>query len=183
MRMYFVEAKEDKGKELKKAGQWRLLDESLRTDSQGDVTIEIRFVGITIREDLAFNVKITGHSVKLGQYPLDKQSILSNDKGKEVQPSKWEISYLSMDGIYGTVYFPAKDASGSPLLAQNVNTVTLTLKELGGIAERVFQWNLEGKGAKGKIFCFDDDFGMHVSFSNFWRAVKDALKPAQKESK
>lgn len=188
MRIYFVEGKEEKGKELKMAGQRGLLDESPRIDTQGDVTIEIQFAGATIRGYLAFNVRIVDTpSVKLGQYRLDKMSTLSNDQGTLVRPSMWEISFLSASGRYlsGTVYFPSKDASGRLLLAEGVRKVTLRIEELAGISERIFEWDVSAgsteKRAGEKILWVDDDLGMHVSFSNFWRAVKNALKPDQKE--
>lgn len=193
MRIHFIgEGREDKEKRSKAVQPKGLLDEAPRTDTQGEVTIEIKFAGLTYREDLAFNVKMDSHSVKLGQYPLDKMSALSNDKGIRVQASKWEISLLTDHQVFGTIYFPSKDTSGNLLLAPGVTNVTLTMEvpigtpeivELGGTPKRIFQWNVppgsEGKKATEKIFWADDDGGMHVSFPALWRAIKNNLRQIQ----
>jgi hypothetical protein len=39
----------------------------------------------------------------------------------------------------------------------------------------------EEKRAGGKIICLDEDLELRVSFSNFWRAVKNILKPIPQE--
>src|SRR4030042_6114977 len=79
MRINFIgEGRKDKERQEKAAQPKGPLDEEPRIDTQGDVTVEIRFAGITFREDLAFNVKIDTHSLKLSQYKLDKMSFLAN---------------------------------------------------------------------------------------------------------
>jgi hypothetical protein len=39
----------------------------------------------------------------------------------------------------------------------------------------------EEKKAEGKIICLDKDLELRVSFSNFWRAVQNILKPVPQE--
>ena len=39
----------------------------------------------------------------------------------------------------------------------------------------------EEKRAGGKIICLDEDLELRVSFSNFWRAVQNILKPVPQE--
>jgi hypothetical protein len=183
---------EEKKEELKAVAQRSLLDEAPRINHRGGLTIEIRYAGLTYREDLAFNVKMEPHSVKLGQYPLDKMSTLSNDKSTQVQGSRWEISLLTDHQVCGTIYFPSKDSSGNLLLAPGVTTVTLTMEipigapekvELGGTPKWIFQWNMplrsEGEKTIEKIFWADNDGDMHVSFSALWRAIKSNLRQIQ----
>ena len=197
MRINFVsENREDKEKGSKVVQPQGLLDEASRIDTQGEVTIEIKFAGPTYREDLAFNVKMEPHSVKLSQYPLDKMSTLSNDKGIQVQASKWEISLLTDHQVFGTLYFPSKDTSGNLLPAPGVTNVTLTIEvpigapervELGGTPKRIFQWNVppgsEGKKATEKILWANNGGDMHVSFSTLWRTIKNNLRQIQYSGK
>src|SRR4030042_5390882 len=80
MRLNFSgEGRKDKERQEKAAQPKGPLDEEPRIDTQGDVTVEIRFAGITFREDLAFNVKMDAHSVKFVRYRLNKMSTLAND--------------------------------------------------------------------------------------------------------
>ena len=193
MRINFVsENREDKEKGSKVVQPQGLLDEASRIDTQGEVTIEIKFAGLTYREELAFNVKMESHSLRLSQYPLDKMSALSNDKGIQVQASKWEISLLTDHQVFGTLYSPSKDTSGNLLLAPGVTNVTLTIEvpmgaaervELGGTPKRIFQWYMppgsEGKKATEKILWADDGGDMHVSVPALWRAIKNNLRQIQ----
>jgi hypothetical protein len=161
MRINFIgEGREEKEKRSGAVQPKGLLDEASRIDTRGEVTIEIKFAGLTYREDLAFNVKMDSHSVNLGQYPLDKMSALSNDKGIRVQASKWEVSLLIDHQVFGTIYFPSKDTSGHLLLAPGVTNVTLTMEgpigtpervevELGRSSKWMFQWNVP-PGSEGK---------------------------------
>ena len=186
MRINFIGGgSEDKEKRSKAVQPQGLLDEAPRKDIQEGVSIEIRFAGITYRGDLAFNVEINSRSAKLGQYPLDKDSTFANDRGTRVQATKWEISLLTGHQVFGTIYFPAEDASGSPLLAEGVRNVTLKIGKLGGIPERVFQWDVASGSAGGKAIekiCWADDDGeMHVSFPALWRAIKNNLRQIQYE--
>ena len=198
MRTNFIgegrEDRADKEKGSKAVQPKGLLDEASRIDTRGEVTIEIKFAALTSRGDLAFNVKMDSYSVKLGQYPLDKMSALSNDKGIRVQASKWEISLLIDRQVFGTIYFPSKDTSGHLLLAPGVTNVTLTIEvpigipeiaevELGRSPKWMFQWNVppgsEGKKAIENIFWANDDGDMHVSFPALWRAIKNNLRQIQ----
>ncbi len=144
------EGREDKDK-LPKANRLKgLLDESPREDSQGEVTIKVRFAGVTYREDVAFNVEIGTHAVKVGEYALEEMSTLTNNLGAKVPANKWEITFMSADGIslWGTLYFPSRDASGKPLIGEGVRNLILIIEDLAGIPERVFQWGLPRKHGK-----------------------------------
>jgi hypothetical protein len=186
------EGREEKEKRSKSIQPQGLLDEAPRMDTQREVTIEIKFAGLTYREELAFNVKIDTHSAILAQYPLDKMSVLFNDRGIQIQPSKWEISLLTDRRVSGTLYFPTKDTSGNLLLAAGVRNVTLRIEmpinpsemiELGGTPKRIFQWNVPpgdgGKRAVEKVFWADNDGDMHVSFPALWRAIQNNLRQIQ----
>ncbi len=119
-----------------------LLDKSPRTDSQGGMIVEIQFKELTEKGELAFAVKMNDHVIGINQYALDNLATLGNEQGTEVRASRWQSITLSPQRVSGTLYFPAKDSSGNLLLVHGVRNVTLKIKEMAGIPERIFQWNL-----------------------------------------
>ena len=122
--------------------QAALLDTRLRTDSQGGITVQVQFKELTEEGQLAFAVRMNDHVSGINQYALDNLASLANDQGTEVQASRWQSITLSEQRVSGTLYFPAEDNSGRPVLIHGVRSVTLTIKGLAGIPERIFQWNL-----------------------------------------
>ena len=188
---FIGEGRKDKERQEKAAQPKGPLDEDPRLDTQGDVTVEIQFAGLTHRGEFAFNVEINNRSAKLGRYPFDKNSTLANDRGTWVQASRWEITFISVRGytLFGTIYFPATDASGKPLISQAVRNLTLKIEDLAGIPERVFQWSIsrgegrEGKRTIEKILWVDEDGVMHLSFPSLWRGIKNTFRLIQSGGK
>jgi hypothetical protein len=108
--------------------------------------VEIQFKELTEKGELAFTVKMNDHVIGINQYALDSLASLGNDKGTEVQASRWQSITLSPQRVSGTLYFPGRNDAGKPLLAQGIRNVTLTIKGLAGIPERVFQWSIISGG-------------------------------------
>ncbi len=192
MRINFIDKGQADQEKLPRPDRLKdLLDASPRIDQQGEVTVEIRFAGVTYRGNVAFNIKIGTHAVKVGEYALDEMSTLANDLGTKVQAIKWEISFISADGtsLWGTIYFPPKDASGKPLIGKGVRNLTLKIEDLAGIPERVFEWNLsreqgkKGERAIDKILWVDEDGVMHMSFPGLWRGIKNTFRQIQSGGK
>ncbi len=119
-----------------------LLDKRLQTDSQGGMILEIQFKELTEKGELAFAVRMNDHVIGINQYALDNLAFLANDQGTQVQASRWQSITLSEQRVSGTLYFPAEDNSGSPVLVHGIGSVTLIIKGLAGIPERIFQWTL-----------------------------------------
>jgi hypothetical protein len=115
-----------------------------KTDSQGPVTLEITYdpQGQATRDQLVFKVAMDTHSVELGDFDLGQVSVLHNDQGVEVGPSGWTSPGAGGHHVKGELVFPAVDPSGKPLLAAETQFVELRVKEVGGIQERVFRWDL-----------------------------------------
>ena len=67
------------------------------------------------------------------------------------------------------------------LLAGGIVLFTVTLGCMNMNLARESGGSEEEKRAGGKIICLDEDLELRVSFSNFWRAVKNILKPAPQE--
>jgi len=136
------EGQEDTGHQAGVSQQTDLLDKRLRTDSQGGLRVEIQFKEVTEKGELAFAVRMNDHVVGINQYALDNLSTVANDQGTQVQATRWQSIALSPQRVSGTLYFPGKDDSGRPLLPHGVRNVILRIKDIAGISERIFQWNL-----------------------------------------
>ncbi len=142
------EGHEAKGHQEKTAIEIVTLDKEPRIDNQGGLKVEIWFSELTEKGELAFEVKVTYYLPGVSQYALDKWTTLTNDQGAQVQASIWQCIVLTAQNVYGTIYFPARDEAGKPLLDQGVMRLTLRIKGLGGVPERIFQWNGPSRGPK-----------------------------------
>ena len=136
------EGEKDTGHQAAASQQTDLLDKRLRTDSQGGLRVEIQFKEVMEKGELAFAVRMSDHVVGINQYALDNLSTVANDQGTQVRATRWQSIALSPQRVSGTLYFFGKDDSGRPLLAHGVQKVTLSIKDMAGISERIFQWNL-----------------------------------------
>ena len=136
------EGEKETGQQVGASQQTDLLDKRLRTDSQGGLRVEIQFKEVTEKRELAFAVRMSDHVVGINQYALDNLSTVANDQGTQVQAKKWQSIALSPQRVSGTLYFPGKDDSGKSLLAHGARNVTLRIKDMAGVSERIFQWNL-----------------------------------------
>ena len=109
---------------------------------RGGITVQIQFKELTEKGELAFAVRMNDHVVGTNQYALDNLATLGNDQGTQVQATRWQSIALSAQRVSGTLYFPGKDDSGKLLIAHGVRNVTLRIRDVAGISERVFQWGL-----------------------------------------
>jgi hypothetical protein len=105
-----------------------------RTDSGGGVTIKVTYLGSKITDDLRFQVVLDTHSVNLDSYDLKTVSVLRDDAGNTYSPTAVE-NKGSGHHRETTVSF-AKVASGT-------KRVELVIKDVAGIKERIFRWDLE----------------------------------------
>lgn len=91
---------------------------------------------------LAVQVKLDTHAVDLDQYQLEKLAFLRDAHGHEVQALGLESPSGSGHHREGVLTFPGTDASGKPLLSPEAKSLTLILRGIGGVSERVFHWQL-----------------------------------------
>ena len=114
-------------------------------DTQGEVTVSVTLLTPDKpRADgkLAVQVKLATHAINLDQYQLEKLALLRDAQGREVPALG--LASPSGGGHHreGMLTFPGIDASGKPLLSHEAKTLTLILRGIGGVAERVFRWQL-----------------------------------------
>ena len=114
-------------------------------DTQGAVTVSVTLLTpAKPRTDgmLAVQVKLDTHAVDLDQYQLEKLAMLRDAQGGEIQAVGLESPSGSGHHREGVLTFPATDGNGKPLLSPEANTVTLILRGIGRVQERVFRWQL-----------------------------------------
>ncbi|MGE5619189.1 MAG: hypothetical protein ACM3US_08020 [Sphingomonadaceae bacterium] len=113
-----------------------------RTSEGGSVTIKVTWQnpGDTDRP-LAFSVAMDTHSVNLDGYDLGKLAVLRNDRGQELKPERWDAPSGGHHRS-GTLSFPAKDTSGKAILASGVRVLELVIRDVAGVKERVFRWEV-----------------------------------------
>jgi Spy/CpxP family protein refolding chaperone len=114
-------------------------------DKQGAVTVSATLLTPDKpRTDgkLAVQVKLDTHAVDLDQYQLENLALLRDAQGREVQALGLESPGGSGHHREGVLTFPGTDASGKPLLSPETKSLTLILRGIGGVSERVFHWQL-----------------------------------------
>jgi Spy/CpxP family protein refolding chaperone len=117
----------------------------IQEDTQGGVTVTATLLTPDKpRTDgkVAVQVKLDTHAVALDQYQLEKLALLRDAQGREVQALGLESPSGSGHHREGVLTFPGTDASGEPLLSPQAKSLTLILRGIGGVSERVFHWQL-----------------------------------------
>lgn len=92
---------------------------------------------------IAFKVAMDTHSVDLDRIDLGKVAVLRNDQGREVKPEAWDAP-AGGHHREGTLLFPSKDGSGSPMVGVGVKALELVIRDVAGVKERVLRWEMGG---------------------------------------
>jgi hypothetical protein len=108
-----------------------------QTNEGGQVTIAATWQ----RSDTqpSFNVAMNTHAVDLDGYDLKQLAVLRIDGGQEIRPISWEAPKGGHHRS-GMLIFPAADANGRELIASNLQTIELVIRNVAGVPERVFTW-------------------------------------------
>ncbi len=112
-------------------------------NSGGGVTVEATLLNPkTIGEKISLQIKLDTHSVNLDQYDLSGISRLRDDEGKEF--SKPTLEKPEGEGHHkgGILAFSNKDKDGKPIVTANTKYIELIVKDVAGVAERTFRWEL-----------------------------------------
>ncbi len=119
---------------------------SLRKRNRGGaVTVEVVYMNPIEKDQkgkLVFKIEMNTHSVDLNAYEIEKNSFLKNDKGEETKAIAWEQP--SGDGHHrsGLLVFSDTDDSETSVVTRETRFIILTIKDLAGVEERVFRWDL-----------------------------------------
>ena len=98
------------------------------------VTVDVTPVTFAVGQPAKFEVSMNTHSVELG-VDLIAVSTLTDDQGKEYRPVSWDGTGPGGHHRSGVLEFPALE--GTP------RSVTLVIRDIAKVPERVFQWDLE----------------------------------------
>lgn len=82
-----------------------------------------------------FKVYINTHQNKLAPFPLERLAILKTNEGREYKPVLWKVIYESADYHHREGLLIFKKIDNGP-------SISLSLMDLPGQKERVFQWEL-----------------------------------------
>ncbi|MFH2121623.1 MAG: hypothetical protein ABIJ25_14685 [Pseudomonadota bacterium] len=99
-----------------------------------NVRVEIMPAQLIPGQPAQFKVQMTTHSVELN-YDVVKLSTLKDDTGREYQALKWDGDPPVGHHRSGVLEFPA--------IAKGTKSITLYIKNIAGVPERLFKWTLE----------------------------------------
>ncbi len=117
--------------------------ELTRVNAEGPLTIRIVYLnplGKVEDKSLAFEVGMDTHSVDLDRYKMENHIFLLDDKGRQFKPLGWFSPQGGGHHRSGIIKFPALDSRGKPVLSPGSKSFQLVITDVGGVAERRFQW-------------------------------------------
>jgi hypothetical protein len=107
---------------------------STQTVSGGGVTAKVTYLNPMSGEDFRFAVVLDTHSVGLDGYDLKTLSVLRDDRGKDYLPigaeNKGSGHHREVTLIFSKI-------------APESKHIEIVLRDLAGVKERTFRWNLE----------------------------------------
>jgi len=111
----------------------------MQTNEGGQITIKVTWQGRNAGP--VFAVEMDTHVMNLDGYDLQQLAVLCTDRGQEIQPTSWNAA---SGGHHrnGILTFPATTASGMPLIRPDTRSITLVIRNVGDISERMFTWTL-----------------------------------------
>lgn len=112
-----------------------------RVSAEGAIQITVRPLNLqSPGETLDFEVALDTHTVDLA-FDLAALAVLRNDEGRVLQALSWDGG-RGGHHLRGRLSFPARDAAGVPLIGERTRYVELILRDVGGVPERIFRWEV-----------------------------------------
>jgi len=105
-----------------------------KSNNASRVRIDVTPMQLSSGKSVKFEVRMNTHSVDLS-YDMVAAAVLKDDHGRTYQPLRWDGSSAGGHHRSGVLEF-------SPL-SDGAKAVTLYLKNISGVAERVFEWKVE----------------------------------------
>ena len=105
-----------------------------QASSGGGVTVKVTYLNPNSADEPRFQVVLDTHSVNLDAYDLKSMTVLRDDAGKNYAATGVE-NKGSGHHREATVSFAKLDP--------DAKRVELVLKDVAGVQERVFRWNIE----------------------------------------
>jgi hypothetical protein len=104
------------------------------TSRKNGVTVDVKPMKFISGQTAKFKIRMDTHSVELEE-DMTAVATLSDDQGREYTPVKWDGAGPGGHHRSGTLEFP--------ILEGRPKSVTLVIRDIANIPERIFKWNLE----------------------------------------
>jgi len=105
-----------------------------RSSNANSVRVDVVPSQLSSGKPVKFEVRMNTHSVNLG-YDMVAAAVLKDDQGREYRALAWDGSPAGGHHRRGVLEFPA--------MADGAKSVTLYLKNISGVPERIFEWKIE----------------------------------------
>ncbi len=104
------------------------------SNRENRVRVDVVPVQLEFGKTAKFEIRMNAHSGDLSQ-DLVSVSTLKDDNGREYRPVEWQGSPTGGHHRTGVLEFPA--------LNGNTKSVTLVIRDVANVPERIFKWNLK----------------------------------------
>ena len=104
------------------------------SNRENRVRVDVVPVQLEFGKSVKFEIRMNTHSGDLSQ-DLVSVSTLKDDSGREYRPAEWQGSPPGGHHRKGVLEFPA--------LNENTKSLTLVIRGVANVPERIFKWNLE----------------------------------------
>lgn len=111
-----------------------MASEATQTVAGGGVTVKVTYLNPKGSDGARFQVALDTHSINLDSYDLRTISVLRDDVGNTYAPTAVDNK--------GSGHHRETTVSFAKV-ARNAKRVELVIKDIAGVMERVFRWDLE----------------------------------------
>lgn len=108
-------------------------------NGEGAVTVTVSWDGVAAGP--VFDISLNTHSVDLDQYDLTDLAVLRTGSGTEIRPLTWDAPKGGHHRS-GQLTFP-ETIDGMPTVSHGTPSFALIIRDIDGVAERVFDWKAE----------------------------------------
>jgi hypothetical protein len=105
-----------------------------QSNNQNRVRVDVRPIQLSPGKPAKFEIRLNTHSGDLSQ-DLVAVCTLKDDSGREYQPTHWDGSPPGGHHRSGVLEFPE--------LGDATQSITLVIREVAKVPERVFNWSIE----------------------------------------
>ena len=109
-------------------------DLSSKVNDLNQVSVEVKPLNVEVSKPVSFKISLNTHSGSL-DFDLRDISFLKDDKGNSYKPVSWDGSAPGGHHRSGVLTFSK--------LKGPAGEIKLTLKEIAGVPERVFEWRIK----------------------------------------
>jgi len=115
---------------------WPLITSAYESKSNtaNGVRVEVQPLQLVLGQPAKFEVRMNTHSVDLSQ-DMIAVTTLKDDEGRAYEPTNWEGSQPGGHHRRGILYFPT--LKGKP------KSLSLIIRDIASVPERIFEWNLK----------------------------------------